>query len=125
HNEPAMNAHFEMPAARLLGLGTAVPPNQLPQDLAESSARRILGEKFPEFERLAKSFRQSGIRNRYSVVPLDWFEDPKDWPARNSAYLDGATELFVAAAEQALHRSRLTAAEIDTVVTVSSTGIAT
>ncbi|HEY4198966.1 MAG TPA: type III polyketide synthase [Devosiaceae bacterium] len=111
--------------ARLLGLGTVVPPHRLPQDLVKTVAGRILGERYPEFERLSASFTNSGIANRYSVVPLDWFESPKDWPERTEAYLEGATALFVAAAEQALAASGLRAEEIDTIVTVSSTGIAT
>ncbi|THD44620.1 MAG: type III polyketide synthase, partial [Bradyrhizobium sp.] len=47
------------------------------------------------------------------------------WPQRTSAYLDGATQLFVDAATKALEAAGVRAAEVDTVVTVSSTGIAT
>ena len=47
------------------------------------------------------------------------------WPERTSAYIDGACDLFVDAAREALDTAALSAAEVDTVVTVSSTGIAT
>jgi len=114
-----------MAPARLLGLGTAVPPYKLPQDLVKTVATRILGERYPDFERMAKSFENSGIDARYSVVPFEWFESPKDWPERTEAYLAGATALFIAAAEAALAEAGLLAQEIDTIVTVSSTGIAT
>ncbi len=117
--------HVTLPAARLLGLGTAIPPHKLPQDLVQLVAGRILGPRYPEFERLSKSFATSGIETRYSVVPFEWFEEPKNWPARTDAYLEGATELFIAAAEKALAASRLRAEDIDTIVTISSTGIAT
>ncbi|MEO8927135.1 MAG: type III polyketide synthase, partial [Caulobacteraceae bacterium] len=50
---------------------------------------------------------------------------PRSWPQRTAAYLAGATDLFVDAAQKALARAGLTAGEIDTIVTVSSTGIAT
>jgi alkylresorcinol/alkylpyrone synthase len=120
-----MNMHMPSRPARLLGLGTAVPPHRLPQDLVKIVAGRILGARYPDFERLSKSFATSGIDSRYSVVPFEWFEEPKNWPQRTEAYLAGATALFVAAAEQALSASGLKPEEIDTIVTVSSTGIAT
>ncbi|WDR07490.1 type III polyketide synthase [Devosia rhodophyticola] len=111
--------------ARLLGLGTAVPAHELPQDMVKLVASKILGPRYPEFERLSKSFTNSGIDKRYSVVPFEWFEAGKDWPERTEAYLEGATALFVAAAQKALDCAGLKAAEIDTIVTITSTGIAT
>ncbi len=120
-----MNATAIPPVARLLGLATVVPPFRIAQDIAEEGARRLLAPRFPNFEHLANSFRQSGIEARYSVVPLDWFETPKDWAARNDAYLNGATVLFAEAAELALERAGWQGADVDTIVTVSSTGIAT
>jgi alkylresorcinol/alkylpyrone synthase len=46
-------------------LGTAVPPHELPQDTVKQVASRILGARYPEFERLSKSFENSGIDRRY------------------------------------------------------------
>jgi alkylresorcinol/alkylpyrone synthase len=70
-------------------------------------------------------FENAGIDRRYSARPIDWFERPLDWTERTRAYLDSAAELFVAAARNALAGADLTAQDIDAVVTVSSTGIAT
>jgi FAE1/Type III polyketide synthase-like protein len=44
---------------------------------------------------------------------------------RSNAYRDGACQLFVDAANKALDAAGIGAAEVDTVVTISSTGIAT
>lgn len=109
----------------LLGLGCVVPQHELPQTVAEETARALLGPRYPEFERIAPSFAASGVETRYCVVPIDWFSHDKRWSARNTAYLDGATELFIRAARAALDNSGLRADQIDTVVTVSTTGIAT
>jgi alkylresorcinol/alkylpyrone synthase len=108
----------------LNGLATAVPPHALPQDLVERNARRILGPRFVEFERLAGAFLNAGVERRYSVAPFEWFEAPKNWAERNALYLEGAVPLFCEAARGALASAGLEAAEIDAVVTVSSTGIA-
>ncbi|RLJ41790.1 (2-(2,4-dihydroxy-6-methylphenyl)-2- oxoethyl)-4-hydroxy-2-pyrone synthase [Litoreibacter meonggei] len=109
----------------LNGLGTAVPPHILPQTLAEDTARRLLGPRYAQFERLAPSFATSGVETRYSVVPIDWFTHDKGWTERTAAYTEGATELFIDAATAALKDAGLCADQIDTVVTVSTTGIAT
>ena len=120
-----MNTHLPTMPARLLGLGTAVPPHKHPQDLVKIVAARLFGARYPDFERIARAFTNSGIETRYSVVPTEWFETSKNWPARTAAYLEGATALFIAAAQQALDASGLKVEEIDTIVTISSTGIAT
>jgi len=111
--------------ARLLSLRTAVPPHALPQAAVKEAASRVLGRRFPDFDRIAGSFDTAGVAMRYSVCPLDWFEAQQDWPSRTAAYLEGATALFVQAAGAALEAAGLAAAQIDTIVTVSSTGIAT
>ncbi len=110
---------------RLAGLGTAVPPHVLEQDVVEVIAGRILGPRFPDFQRLARTFTSSGVKTRYSVCPLEWFQTSQDWPERTARYLEGATALFVEAATNALAEAGLAAADVDVVVTVSSTGIAT
>lgn len=109
----------------LNGLATAVPPHELPQTLVEDNARRILGSRYAQFERMSASFKTSGVEKRYSFADFDWFEEPKDWEDRNSLYLKGGKEIFIEVAKKALITSGFDATQIDTVVTVSSTGIAT
>ena len=109
----------------LHGLATALPPHRLPQDLVQSRAQAILGPKYPQFERLLSTFVNSGIETRYSVAPIDWFEEPHGWTDRNALYLTGATAMFVDAARKALADADWHADDVDSIVTVSSTGVAT
>ena len=109
----------------LHGLATALPPYLLPQDLVQAKAQEILGHKYPQFERLLKTFVTAGIDRRYSVVPIDWFEADHGWQDRNDAYIDGALALFGVSTELALARAGWAAEEVDCIVTVSSTGITT
>ena len=109
----------------LLGLATALPPHRLEQADVAAIARRKFAKSFARFPKLADVFVNSGIERRYSVRPLEWFDAPHDWSERTQAYLDGASELFVAAAAAALKRAGVAAREVDVIVTVSSTGIAT
>ncbi|MCB8840457.1 type III polyketide synthase [Aurantimonas sp. VKM B-3413] len=113
------------PLPRIAGIATAVPPHVLPQSEVVAHAAEMFGKRFRDFERLRPVFENTGIMVRYSVRPFDWFHRSQNWQQRTEAYLDGATELFVKAATAALERAGVSAGEIDTVVTVSSTGIAT
>ena len=113
------------PAVRLVSIATAVPPYRIDQRDAAAAAHRGFASRFADFGHLARVFESSGILHRYAVRPLDWYFEPMGWPERTAAYLDGASELFISAANRALEAAGLSAAQVDTVITISSTGIAT
>ena len=112
-------------APRIAGLATAVPPHVLSQDDVVAHASSTFGHRRREFERLRPVFENTGIARRYSVRPFEWFHADQDWESRTHAYLEGAVQLFIEAAQKAMEAAGLLPEEIDTVVTVSSTGIAT
>ncbi|HVM99529.1 MAG TPA: 3-oxoacyl-[acyl-carrier-protein] synthase III C-terminal domain-containing protein [Caulobacteraceae bacterium] len=112
-------------SARLLSVASASPPHEFLQEEVSSQARRLFGPKFRDFERLFPVFRNTGIRSRQAVLPMEWYFQDRSWPERTAAYLEGAVDLFCDAAGQALSRAGLSGADIDTIVTISSTGIAT
>jgi alkylresorcinol/alkylpyrone synthase len=114
-----------MPTAALVSLATSVPPHVLLQKDVLAAAWNGFGSRFPEFERFSSIFSNTGIIKRHAVKPFDWYLEPRSWPERTEAFLEGAEALFVEVAEKALANAHLTGAEIDTVVTVCSTGIAT
>ena len=109
----------------LLSVAHAVPPHCMLQTDAEAAARGMFAHRYAAFERMAPVFTTAGIESRYTVKPLDWYLSDLDWPERNAAYLAGAQELFVDAATRALAAAGCSAADVDTIVTISSTGIAT
>lgn len=109
----------------VLGLATAVPPHTLVQSDVADFARRVYAPSFARYPKLADVYVNAGIERRHSVRPLEWFDAPHDWSERTKAYLDGASALFVDAANKAMKAAGVTAKDVDVVVTVSSTGIAT
>jgi len=58
-------------------------------------------------------------------VPMSWYEEPHGWGERNEIYLRSSVDLLEAATRKALDRAGRTADEIDAVVVVSTSGIAT
>ncbi len=108
----------------ILSLATAVPPHKAAQRDVVAGARIVFHDDFEDFDRLAAVFFSAGIEERYTVKPYAWYLETQDWPSRTEAYVDGALALFVAATVKALDQADLHARDVDTIVTVSSTGIA-
>lgn len=109
----------------LRGLATAVPPFAMPQELVKEKAKEMLGERYEDFARLSSIMQNAEIKTRYLSRPPIWFEGEHDFQDRNEAYLEVATDLFIKAATSALKNSNLEPQDIDSIVTVSSTGVAT
>jgi alkylresorcinol/alkylpyrone synthase len=110
---------------QLLSLATADAPHELRQDDVVEIARSVFAPRFPGFERMIPVFHNAGVRSRQLAMPVEWYLAPRGWPERGEAFLTGALDLFCRAAQGALDEAGLTGGEIDIVVTVSSTGIAT
>ena len=114
-----------MQQCSLLSLATAVPPLVVEQAEAKARARKAFGGKKALFDRLAGVFDNAGIARRHIVAPQDWYMSGHGWHDRNQVYLEAAEQLFIEAATAAIEKAGLTPSDIDGVVTVSTTGIAT
>jgi len=111
--------------ARLLGTATAVPSYRLDQDDVMHRVDAQFGSRSAVVERLLPVFANTGIARRYSSVPLEWYYEPHGWADRNEIYLATAVDLFEKVAESVLRRAGRRIGEVDAIVTVSTTGIAT
>jgi alkylresorcinol/alkylpyrone synthase len=113
------------PAPQLVALATALPGNVIEQAQAAEMARAFFGDRIANYETLSRVFDSTGIERRYSVAPLTWFTESHGWPDRTAHYIAGATQLYEDVVRKALASAALDANQIDTVITVSSTGVAT
>lgn len=114
-----------MVTAHLASLETAVPPHVLDTDFVMREAKRIFARFGAEFERMLPVFANTGITRRYSACPAEWFENDNGWPERTEAFIAGAMLLFKDATTKAMAAAGVKASEVDAIVTVSSTGVAT
>jgi alkylresorcinol/alkylpyrone synthase len=90
-----------------------------------AEAEAVFATRYEEYEYIAPVFATAGVATRHAVRPISWYVEPRGWPERMGVYLEAAQDLFVAAAGQALAKAGLGGRDVDTVVTISSTGIAT
>lgn len=111
---------------RLTALATASPCHVLRQTDVARFARGLFGDKRgSEIGRLLPAFANAGIEQRRSCVPLEWYGQPHGWAEKNRLYLENATALAETAVEKCLRHAGMGVDEIDVIVTVSSSGIAT
>ena len=77
------------------------------------------------FDRFAPVFTNAAIETRHSSAPLTWYGQEHGLADRNALYIENTLDLLEEAASDALDQAGLGADQIDAIVTVSSTGIAT
>jgi alkylresorcinol/alkylpyrone synthase len=109
---------------RLLGLKSAVPPFVIAQTEAADYARMLFGE-VADISRLITVFKNTGIDRRYSCVPIDWYVGDHGWVDRTELYVTSAVDLLEEVTRKLLTETGLEASDIDGVVMVSTTGVAT
>ena len=112
-------------APRLIALATAVPRFDLDQHEVADRAASLFAPTEGGFHRLAPIYRNALIERRHACVPLEWFLESHDFAERNTLFLAHATDLLAEAAIKALAEADLGAGDIDTIVTVCTSGIAT
>jgi len=114
-----------MPRPSLLALGTAVPRYRLKQSDVAGFGADLFSVSFTDFERMMTIYGNAAIDCRYSCVPLDWYAEPHAFKDRNALYVENALNLLEESAYRALAQAGMGPADVDAVITVSSTGIAT
>lgn len=118
-------AHAPEPVPRLQSLALAWPPHVLRQEDVAANGAEMFATTHGGFERLAPIYRNALIETRHSCVPIEWYLTPHSFSERNDLFLDNAVPLLAEAAGKALDQAGLTAGDIDAIVVVCTTGIAT
>ena len=112
------------PKARLLSLATAVPPYVLLQSDVRSRVDRLF-DLSAGIDRMLPVFDNAGIERRHSCVPIEWYEEPHGWTERNALYVENALDLLEKATLDCCAKAGLGLEDIDALIVVSTTGIAT
>ena len=110
---------------KLLSLATAVPEHELRTEDVIVEATKIFGGRHEDFDRMMPVYANTGINMRHSICPYEWFREEQGWQERSEAFVTGASHLFGVVSARALEQAGLSASQIDTIVMISSTGIAT
>jgi alkylresorcinol/alkylpyrone synthase len=104
----------------IAAVATAVPEHLIDQ----RTTRDIVLSIAPELRSHEALFLNTGIKSRYSCVPLQWHLSPHGWAARNLVFQEAATRLLERVAHKCLDKAGVAKNEIEAIVTVSTTGLA-
>jgi alkylresorcinol/alkylpyrone synthase len=106
-------------------VATAVPEHRVDQDTARDFARDLFADRIAGLDRLLPLFTHAGIAARHFVVPPSWFRERHDLAERSALYTEAATALSARAARDALAEAGLGADQVDAILYVNTTGLAT
>jgi len=109
----------------LASIGTAIPAYQIKQNETKEFAKRFFKDTFKDLDRLLNVFLSTEIEQRYFCTPMEWFEKEHTWEEKNTLFMENAICLGATAINTCLRKVNLKPSDIDIIIFVSSTGIAT
>jgi alkylresorcinol/alkylpyrone synthase len=120
-----MKAQPAAPLPRLMSLATAVPEFRIAQDEVVRLSGSVFDRRASDIERLLPVFGNAGIATRYVCMEPTWYLVPHGWVERSRLYVDKAVELLARVAEDCIGQAGCGIADVDGILTVSTTGVAT
>lgn len=110
---------------RIIAAAHALPPHRYPQQTVRDTVRQVFSGKIAELERLLAAFDNSRIEFRQFMMPLEWYLTSHSQLERTHIYQHQGLQLCEEAAQNCLDRAGLPPDQIDHIIFVSSTGLAT
>ena len=114
-----------LPKARIGAVATAFPPYVLDQKEVVERAREMFAPDVPGFERFTDAYRNAAIETRHSCVPIEWYFQKHPFSERNDLFIKNAVELLAEVSEKIFADAGIAARDVDGLVVVSTTGVAT
>jgi alkylresorcinol/alkylpyrone synthase len=118
-NEDCQKAR-SCPHVAIAAVASAVPEHRIDQ----RATRDIVLSIAPELRSHEPLFLNTGIKTRYSCVPLEWHFEQHGWAARNAVFQEAAVDLLENVSRKCIARSAISIGEIEAIVAVSTTGLA-
>jgi len=108
-----------------VAVATAVPSHVARQGDARGLVAQLFSQSLGGDDRLLAVFENAQIEQRHVCAPLEWYAEDHSFADKNRRYVENAVQLASEATLRALERAHLTPRDVDHVVFVSSTGLAT
>lgn len=111
--------------SRVVSVGTADIPYTFKQSEVKEFANELFTENKNYINRMLGVFDNSLIETRHFVHPREWFDTPKDFVQRSESFLKNSLSLSISAIKDCLEKAEADLNDIDHIIFVTSTGIAT
>jgi alkylresorcinol/alkylpyrone synthase len=109
---------------RIASVASAVPEHRFPQNIITAAFKNYWTGKLEEPEKLDWLHSRVGVDFRHLAFPLERYPQFSTWGEANTAWLGAAEELGVRALDTALDRAEMSRQDLNALIVVSITGIA-
>jgi alkylresorcinol/alkylpyrone synthase len=109
---------------RIASVASAVPEYRFPQEVITAAFKGYWNSKLQEPEKLDWLHSRVGVDFRHLAFPLDRYPQFSTWGEANAAWLEAAEELGERAIDTALDRAGMSRQDLNALIVVSITGIA-
>lgn len=112
-------------ALKIAAVGKAFPPNYYDQETLLAALRERWADRHYNTERLERLHQNVLVGGRHLALPIDEYAGLTTWGKANDAWIRVAQEVGAAAVLEALERAGLSPADVDALIFVTVTGVAT
>ncbi|HYA35846.1 MAG TPA: hypothetical protein VEF03_09505, partial [Candidatus Binataceae bacterium] len=106
------------------GVAGAFPDNLYSQENITAAFKHYWGERLTRPEALDRFHSRTGVRQRHLAFPMERYPEFKGWGETNKAWLEVAGEIGERAIDSALQEAELSRNDIDALIAISVTGVA-
>jgi alkylresorcinol/alkylpyrone synthase len=110
---------------KIAAVGKALPPNYYDQETLLAALRQRWADRYFNPERLERLHQNVLVGGRHLALPIDEYAGLTTWGKANDAWIRVAQEVGGAAVLDALGKAGLTTADVDALIFVTVTGVAT
>jgi alkylresorcinol/alkylpyrone synthase len=110
---------------RIAAVGRALPPHYYDQETLLGALKRRWSDRFFNPERLERLHQNVLVGGRHLALPIEEYDGLTTWGKANDAWIRVAQEVGEQAIRDGLQRAGLTPADVDTLIFVTVTGVAT
>lgn len=113
------------PLATIAAVGSAFPPHYYDQETLLEAFRRHWSQRHFNLARLEALHRNVLVGGRHLALPLERYPQLRGWKEANDAWIRVATEVGEEAIRRALEAAGVAPSEVDALIFVTVTGVAT
>ena len=110
---------------KIASVGEAFPPHYYPQERLLEEFKRVWSQRLFNQDRLDSLHKNVMVGGRHLALPIDEYAALGSWGESNDAWIRVAQEVGERAVREALAQAGLAPAEVDCLIFVSVTGVAT
>jgi alkylresorcinol/alkylpyrone synthase len=110
---------------KIAAVGSALPPHYYDQETLLAALRRRWSDRYFNPERLERLHKNVLVGGRHLALPIEEYDNLTTWGKANDAWIRVAQEVGARAVLDALGRAGLSPSDVDALIFVSVTGVAT